>query len=102
VSWSRNYIVTHGFIISVLTLGMMARVSLEHTARPLRVRPSIVLAFVLLNLAALGRGLLPLFFPRLFSQLVVASGALWIAAFLIFTIVYAPILTQPRIDGQPG
>jgi uncharacterized protein involved in response to NO len=30
------------------------------------------------------------------------SGLLWIAAFLIFVIVYTPILTQPRIDGQPG
>jgi uncharacterized protein involved in response to NO len=88
--------------IGVLTIGMMARVSLGHTARPLRVRPSIVLAFVLLNLAALGRGLLPLLFPLWFSELIVASGALWIAAFVIFTIVYAPILTQPRIDGQPG
>ncbi|HKY08491.1 MAG TPA: NnrS family protein, partial [Candidatus Binatia bacterium] len=88
--------------IGVLTIGMMARVSLGHTARPLRVGPPMVVAFVALNLAAVGRGALPLFFPLWFSQLIVASGLLWIAAFLIFTVVYAPILTRPRIDGQPG
>ena len=88
--------------IGVLTIGMMARVSLGHTARPLKVTSSIAVAFVLLNIAAVLRGLLPSIFPLWFSQLVILSGMLWIAAFLIFVIVYAPILTQPRIDGQPG
>jgi len=46
--------------------------------------------------------LLPIFFPFWFPQLIIASGALWIAAFLIFVVIYTPILTQPRIDGQPG
>ena len=53
-------------------------------------------------LTAVLRGLLPSIFPLWFSQLVILSGMLWIAAFLIFVIVYAPILTQPRIDAQPG
>ena len=88
--------------IGVLTVGMMARVSLGHTARPLAVGPSMVAAFVLLNLAAVGRGLLPLFVPLWFPQLMIASGALWIAAFTIFVVIYTPILTQPRIDGRPG
>jgi len=88
--------------IGVLTIGMMARVSLGHTARPLKVTSSIAVAFVLLNIAAVLRGLLPSIFPLWFSQLVILSGMLWIAAFLIFVIVYAPILTQPRIDGQSG
>src|SRR5687768_8073772 len=88
--------------IGVLTIGMMARVSLGHTARPLKVTSSIAVAFALLNIAAVLRGLLPSIFPLWFSQLVILSGMLWIAAFLIFVFVYAPILTQPRIDGQPG
>jgi uncharacterized protein involved in response to NO len=88
--------------IGVLTIGMMARVSLGHTARPLKVTSSIAVAFALLNIAAVLRGLLPSIFPLWFSQLVILSGMLWIAAFLIFVIVYAPILTQPRIDAQPG
>jgi uncharacterized protein involved in response to NO len=88
--------------IGVLTIGMMARVSLGHTARPLKVNYSTAIAFALVNLAAVLRGLLPSIFPLWFSQLVILSGMLWIAAFLIFVIVYAPILTQPRIDGQSG
>ena len=62
----------------------------------------MVIAFALINLAAVLRGLLPAIFPLWFSQLVILSGILWIAAFLMFVIVYAPILTQPRIDGQSG
>jgi uncharacterized protein involved in response to NO len=88
--------------IGVLTLGMMARVSLGHTARRLKVESSMVISFILINLATVLRGLLPAIFPLWFSQLVILSGILWIAAFLMFAIVYAPILTQPRIDGQPG
>jgi uncharacterized protein involved in response to NO len=30
------------------------------------------------------------------------SGALWSAAFLLFTMVYLPILCRPRIDGRAG
>lgn len=88
--------------IGVLTLGMMARVALGHTGRPLKVSSAMVAAFALVNLAAVTRGLLPILHPQWFLQLTVASGALWIAAFLIFVAVYTPILTQPRIDGRPG
>jgi uncharacterized protein involved in response to NO len=31
-----------------------------------------------------------------------ASGLLWAAAFAIFSVVYAPVLTRPRADGRPG
>ncbi|MGE5219987.1 MAG: NnrS family protein [Chloroflexota bacterium] len=88
--------------IGVLTLGMMARVALGHTGRPLKVGAAVTAAFALVNLAALTRGLLPIFYPQWFSQLIIASGALWIAAFVIFVILYTPVLTRPRIDGRPG
>jgi uncharacterized protein involved in response to NO len=88
--------------IGVLTLGMMARVSLGHTGRRLTVGPAMTAAFVLINLAALTRGLLPIFYPGWFVQLIAASGALWLAAFLIFMVIYAPVLTHPRVDGRPG
>ena len=88
--------------IGVLTLGMMARVALGHTGRPLRVGPAMVVAFALVNISAVTRGLLPIFNPQWFSQLIIASGALWIAAFLVFVIIYTPILLRPRVDGAPG
>jgi uncharacterized protein involved in response to NO len=59
-------------------------------------------AFGLLNLAAVARGLLPIFYPQWFSQLITTSGVLWVLGFLIFVVIYTPILTQPRIDGRPG
>ena len=88
--------------IGVLTLGMMARVALGHTARPLSVGAAMVVAFGLVNLSAVTRGLLPVLLPEWFSSLIVVSGLLWITAFVIFVIIYTPILTQPRIDGRPG
>jgi uncharacterized protein involved in response to NO len=88
--------------IGVLTVGMMARVSLGHTARPLKVGPGMTFAFAAVNLAAVIRGLLPIFYPQWFFQLVILSGALWLVAFAIFIVVYAPILIQPRLDGRAG
>jgi uncharacterized protein involved in response to NO len=88
--------------IGVLTLGMMARVSLGHTGRPLRVGPAMAVAFALVNLAAVFRDLLPIWRPEWLSQFVILSGAFWGLAFVIFAVIYTPILTQPRIDGRPG
>jgi uncharacterized protein involved in response to NO len=81
---------------------MMARVALGHTGRPLKAAPAMAVSFALVNLAAIVRGLLPLVFPQSLIQFVALSGALWGAAFLIFLVVYAPILLRPRIDGRPG
>ena len=89
-------------VIGVLTLGMMARVSLGHTGRPLKAAPAMAVAFALLNLAAIVRGLLPLLFPQSLIQFVALSGALWSAAFFIFLLIYAPIFLRPRIDGKAG
>jgi uncharacterized protein involved in response to NO len=97
--------IVHAFTvggIGVLTLGMMARVSLGHTGRPLKVSTLVALAFVLINLAAVLRGILLIIFPQWLPQFVVVSGSLWVAAFALFFVIYAPILTQPRIDGRPG
>jgi uncharacterized protein involved in response to NO len=62
----------------------------------------MIAAFVLVNLAALTRGLLPILDPRWFSQLIIASGALWVAAYFIFVVIYTPMLIQPRMDARPG
>ena len=96
---------THAFTaggIGVLTLGMMARVALGHTARPLRVGLAMAVAFGLINLSAFLRALLPIWYPQWVSEFVIFSGTFWCIAFLIFVVVYMPILTQPRIDGRSG
>ena len=88
--------------IGVLTMGMMARVSLGHTGRPLKVGAGMVIAFAAVNLAAVTRGLLPILQPQWFPQLVILSGVLWLVAYAIFIVVYVPVLLQPRLDGILG
>ena len=88
--------------IGVLTLGMMARVSLGHTGRALRVSNAMAIGFVLINLAALLRVLLPIALPGWYGILMYMATLAWLAAFSLFIFVYAPILTSARIDGQEG
>jgi len=89
--------------IGVLTLGMMARVSLGHTGRQLEPPPVMTRGFVAINLAALIRVTLPLVFPAAaYAPILDAAGLVWIAAFGLFAWVYAPMLLRPRVDGKPG
>ncbi|EIC30675.1 MULTISPECIES: NnrS family protein [Methylomicrobium] len=88
--------------IGVLTLGMMARVSLGHTGRALRASNAMAIGFILLNIAALIRVLLPIALPDWYGTLVYLSMLFWLAAFALFVYVYSPILATPRIDGLKG
>jgi uncharacterized protein involved in response to NO len=89
--------------IGVITLAMMARVSLGHTGRNIHTPPrSVVWVFGLVIFATLSRVLLPIVLPEFYRlSLMLAAGG-WIAAFTLFAIVYWPILSQPRIDGTAG
>ncbi len=40
--------------------------------------------------------------PDLQMALLSAAAVSWIAAFVLFLAVYAPILLSPRADGKPG
>jgi uncharacterized protein involved in response to NO len=104
-TWVLPSLALHAFTIGgigVLTLGMMARVSLGHTGRALKVSNAMAIGFVLINLAVLLRVLLPIALPNWYSILIYGSTLSWLAAFSLFMFVYAPILTSPRIDGQVG
>ena len=103
--WLNPLLATHAFTVGcvgMLILGMMSRVALGHSGRELKPAPPMVVAFVLLALAGVTRALIPLAFPQLYRACIGISGGLWSLAFLIFAIVYSPILTQPRVDGKPG
>ncbi|MDO9220734.1 MAG: NnrS family protein [Thiobacillus sp.] len=88
--------------IGVLTLGMMARVSLGHSGRMLEPAPLMTWAFIAVNLAALIRVALPLLLPSTYTAGIVVAGLLWMAAFGVFAAIYAPMLLRPRVDGKPG
>ena len=96
---------THALTVGAiggLTLGMMTRTSRGHTARPLKVGPWEVAAYVLVHCAAVVRVLLPLLMPGAYVGSIEVSATLWCAAFAIFTVTYYPILSRPRLDGGPG
>lgn len=88
--------------LSTMILGVMTRVSLGHTGRLLELRPSIVVSYLLLSVSALVRVVGPSWSWVGHRTAILASAALWTAAFAIFTRVYTPILFAPRIDGRPG
>jgi uncharacterized protein involved in response to NO len=89
--------------IGVITLAMMARVSLGHTGRNIHTPPrSMIWIFGLVIFATMSRVLLPIIFPELYRLSVMLAASGWIAAFTLFTIIYWPILSKPRIDGTPG
>lgn len=89
--------------IGVITLAMMARVSLGHTGRNIHTPPrSVVWIFGLVIFATLSRVFLPIVLPEFYRLSVMLAAGGWIAAFTLFAIVYWPILSQPRIDDTPG
>lgn len=89
-------------VIGLLTLGMMARVALGHTGRPLAPPRAVVVAFAAIAIAALVRVFAPLVFPAHYLATVTTAGVLWTLGFALYALAYARILTQPRPDGKSG
>jgi uncharacterized protein involved in response to NO len=58
--------------------------------------------FAAINGAAIVRAMALLVAPSWYLAMLVAAGALWTLAFLLFVVVYAPLLTKPRLDGKAG
>lgn len=89
--------------IGMVTMGMMARVSLGHTGRDVRDPPRAVsYALGLLLLGAITRVFAPIFEPDYYVAWIAVSQALWIGSFLLFVVIYAPLLVRPRVDEKFG
>ena len=101
-----KFLAIHAFAyggIGLVTMGMMARVSLGHTGRSVTDPPKpIQIAFLLILIGAVVRVLFPLIDISLYIQWIVVSQILWITAFTIFATAVAPILLKPRIDEDGG
>ena len=69
----------------------MTRASLGHTGRALKAGAGTIAVYALVTLAALARVLSPVIAEAQATMLVV-SGGLWIAAFSLFAVLYAPVL----------
>jgi uncharacterized protein involved in response to NO len=85
-----------------MILAVMTRASLGHTGRPLQAHPVTVAAYVLLTAAVVIRVFGPSLVPASYAAVVMTAGTTWLAAFLLYLVVYAPILVTPRADGKPG
>jgi uncharacterized protein involved in response to NO len=84
--------------IGTMILGMMTRVSLGHTGREIKAYLPIILSYIILQAAVIIRIAGGIFFEELYVDSIIISGILWAAAFMIFTIIYLPILVTKRPD----
>ncbi|MCA9544662.1 MAG: NnrS family protein [Myxococcales bacterium] len=89
-------------VIGTLTVGMMTRVSMGHTGRPIRDRPLSTAAFVAVNLATALRLAGPLLPPAALVGTWHASGALFAGGCLAYLALAGRWLWRPRADGRPG
>ena len=87
---------------ATMILAVMTRASLGHSGRPLVVPRSITLAYLLLTAGVLVRVFGAALWPRQYSLVLTLAGAAWTLGFLLYLVVYAPILIGPRADGKPG
>ncbi|MCK9468646.1 MAG: NnrS family protein [Porticoccaceae bacterium] len=87
--------------MGTLILGVMTRVSLGHTGRPLVLPRGAIVIYVLISVAAVARLLSALGWLGYREPLVI-SGVAFSAAFAVFLLLYGRILWVPRVDGRPG
>lgn len=87
--------------IALMSLGMMTRVSLGHTGRPLQPPRSTFVLYAALFVATVARFLASFIPSAAFALWWVSAGG-FALAFVGFLVVYAPVLVSPRADGKPG
>ena len=101
-----KFLAIHAFAyggIGLMTMSMMARVSLGHTGRNINEPPAMVkYMLALLMTGTIFRVFLPMVSTDFYLVWIILSQLLWLIAFLFFVITYAPILFRSRIDGQFG
>jgi uncharacterized protein involved in response to NO len=88
--------------VGLMTFGVMTRVILGHTGRTIKLRPSILTAYFILIAALILRPIAPFLPDQLYYGDVHLSGGLWSSAFVLFLVIYAPMLWRARPDGKRG
>jgi uncharacterized protein involved in response to NO len=89
-------------VFATMILAVMTRASLGHTGRPLVVSRAITIAYLLLTAGVAVRVFASALMPERYVLAMSIAGLAWMLSFLLFIIVYAPILSGPRADGRPG
>jgi len=79
--------------VGTMTLAIMTRATLGHTGRGISASTMTILIYCLVVIGAIIR-VTAAYLPFDYILLLGIGGALWSAAFLLFTIVYGPMLAQ--------
>lgn len=96
-------VVAHVFTIGViagLMHGMLTRVSLGHTGRPIQTSGLVLFSYLLLQTSLVLRTLVPQVWPALYLTALVLAGLSWMLVFALYLLEYLPMLLQPRPDGR--
>ncbi|MBF0308440.1 MAG: NnrS family protein [Magnetococcales bacterium] len=83
--------------LGLIAAGIVPRVSMAHTGRPVAMQRLLWPVFLLLAGAVLVR-----LAGASYAVGILGSGVLWMAAFSLEAFLLWPMLTRPRIDGRPG
>lgn len=87
--------------IGIMTVGFMSRVTLGHTGRNVFAPPKIVFwIFTVLLAGAIVRVFFPLLDSGNYPLWIAISQILWILSFLIFAIVFLPMLWKPSVEKR--
>lgn len=78
-----------------MILAVMTRATLGHTGRALHAGPTTRASYLALHLAVLVRVAASLV-PEHYQSLLHLAGGLWVAAFALFVLAYAPAMLRPR------
>lgn len=79
-------------------IGMITRTARGHSGRPLHTGSPETLSYVLVQASALLRVVGPLAVPGWYGAWLILGGVAWSAAFVIYLVVYWPILSRPGLD----
>ena len=95
----------HAFAIGAtgsLIFGMMTRTALGHTGRMLEISRVELLAYSLIQVAALARVLTLIALPAAALAGIHLAATAWSVACVLYLWRYTPWLLRARADGQPG
>jgi len=87
-------------VAAIMIIAVITRATLGHTGRQLVVSKFVAFAYGVLGASALVR-VLATTAPQREWALWAAAG-LWVMAFLVVLVIYAPMLVRPRVDGKAG
>ncbi len=90
-----------GFFSSML-IGMVSRVTLGHSGRPVAADGSMWASFCMMQLAAALRVIAELPMQGYGTTLLWLSAMTWLLGFGVWALAYAPVLWRARLDGKPG